>query len=109
MAFSIDQRNALALLCTRISANIAWLFLCLYGIASIIRGYLIVRSGYLPRVIGILFMVGGAGFFLRTATFLLAPSYSSELLLIPMMLALFSLTGWLLVRGVDTRAIRAPA
>jgi hypothetical protein len=102
-AFTAEQRNALALLCTRMSATIAWLFLCLYGIASMIRGYLIARSGYLPRVIGVLLFLGGIGFFLRSSTFLLAPSLSSPLLLLPMALAGVPLTLWLLIRGVDTR------
>jgi hypothetical protein len=108
-AFTADQRNALALLCTRIAGTISWLFLCMYGIASMIRGYLIARSRYLPRLIGILLLIGGAGFFLRSATFILAPSYSSGLLLIPMMLAGISLTAWLLFRGVDMRALRGAA
>ena len=34
----IDQRNALALLATRIAGTIAWLFLCIYGIATILEG-----------------------------------------------------------------------
>jgi hypothetical protein len=108
-SFSVDQRNALALLATRISATIAWLFVCMYGIASMIRGYLIARSGYLPKFIGILLLIGGAGFFLRSITFLLAPAYSSGYMLLPMMLAGVSLTAWLLVRGVDTRGMRDAA
>ncbi len=107
-AFTVDQRNALALLCTRIAATISWLFLCMYGIASMIRGYLIARSRYLPRLLGILLLIGGAGFFVRSATFLLAPAYSSSLLLLPMILAMISLTAWFLVRGVDTRVLRGP-
>jgi uncharacterized protein DUF4386 len=71
-----------------------------------IRGYLIARSRYLPRVIGILLLIGGAGFSLRSATLLLAPAYSSGLLLVPMMLAGIPLTAWLLARGVDTRVLR---
>jgi hypothetical protein len=106
-SFTVEQRNALALLCTRISATIAWLFLCLYGIASMIRGYLIARSRYLPRIIGILLIIGGAGFFLRSATFILAPSYSSAFLLLPMMAAGIPLTAWLLFRGVDARVLNA--
>ena len=67
-AFTAEQRNALALLALRISATIAGLFLALYGIATMIRGYLIMRSGYFPAVFG----VAGAGFFIHTATFLRA-------------------------------------
>jgi hypothetical protein len=106
-AFTIDQRNALALLATRIAGTIAWLFLCMYGIATILRGYLISRSRYLPKVLGILFMIGGTGFVLRSATFLLAPAYSSPLLLLPMGLAGIPMTIWLLARGVDTKVLAA--
>lgn len=103
-AFTTQQQEALALLAIRITSMIAWLFLCMYGIASTIRGYLIARSGYLPRVLGILLMLGGVGFFLRSTTYLLAPSLSSPLLLLPMAPAMISLMAWLLFRG-----IRSPA
>ena len=106
-AFSVEQRNALALLATRIAGTIAWLFLCIYGIATMLRGYLIMRSRYLPKILGILFVIGGAGFFLRSATYLLAPAYSSALLLLPMGLAGIPMTIWLLTRGVDRRFLTA--
>ena len=99
-AFTTEQREALALLAMRIAAMIAWLFVCMYGIASMIRGYLIARSGYLPRVIGVLLVIGGAGFFLRSITYLLAPSLSSPLLLLPMAVAGIPLMLWLLFRGI---------
>jgi hypothetical protein len=102
-AFTLEQRQALALLSFRISTMIAGLFLIMYGIASMIRGYLIVRSGYLPKALGILFMIGGAGFFMRTVTDVLWPSVSSDLMLVPMAFAGIPLMLWLLVRGVDTR------
>jgi hypothetical protein len=105
--FTADQRNALAYLAIRISGTIAWLFLCLYGTASMIRGYLIARSTYLPRIFGILFIIGGAGFFLRTATYLLAPPLSSPLLLIPMAFAGIPMMAWLLFRGIDPARMKA--
>lgn len=100
MAFSVEQRNGLALLAIRISSTIAGLFLALYGIASMLRGHLIMRSGYLPKLLGVLLMIGGAGFFLRTATLLVAPAYSSTRLLYPMAVAGIPLMLWLLFRGV---------
>jgi hypothetical protein len=105
--FTVDQRNALAYLALRISGTIGWLFLSLYGIASMIRGLLIARSTYLPKVLGILFLFGGAGFILRSATFLLAPKYSSPLLLLPMAIAGIPMMLWLLIRGIDPARIRA--
>src|SRR5215471_6314885 len=71
-AFSPAQRDGLAYLAIRISGTIGWLFLCLYGIASMLRGVLIARSSYIPKLFGILFVIGGACFFLRSATYLLA-------------------------------------
>jgi hypothetical protein len=106
-AFTSDQRNALAYLAIRISGTIASLFLCLYGTATMIRGYLIARSTYLPRILGVLFIIGGAGFFLRSATYLLAPQYSSPLLLIPMAVAGVPMMALLLLRGIDPARIRA--
>ena len=106
-AFSAVQRNGLAYLAIRISGTIAWLFLCLYGIASMLRGYLIVRSTYIPRILGILFIFGGACFFLRSATFLLAPRLSSPILLMPMALAGIPTMAWLLFRGIDPARLRA--
>lgn len=99
-AFTVGQREALALLAIRISSTIAGLFLALYGIASMLRGYLIMRSGYIPKILGILLMIAGAGFFLRTTTFLLAPAYSKAYLLFPMAVAGIPLMLWLLFRGV---------
>jgi hypothetical protein len=106
LSFGTEQRQALAFLATRIAATIASLFLCFYGIASMLRGYLIARSGYLPRILGVLLFIGGAGFFLRCITFILAPQYSSVVMLLPMMVAGLPLTGWLLVKGIDSSRMR---
>lgn len=99
-AFTAEQRQALAYLSIRISTMIAALFLIVYGTATMIRGWLMVRSGYFPRWIGILMMVGGAGFFLRTTTYILAPSLSSPIMLMPMALGGIPLMVWLLARGI---------
>jgi hypothetical protein len=107
-SFGVEQREALAYLAMRIATMIAALFLCMYGIATMLRGYLIARSGYLPKAIGILFVVGGLGFFLRSTTYIVAPSLSSPLMLLPMALAGIPMMVLLLVRGVDVRRVPAP-
>lgn len=100
-AFTSEQRNAMAYLSLRISTMIASLFIGFYGTASAIRGYLIARSGYLPRVLGVLLMIGGAGFFLNGLAYILAPRYDSFVLLLPMAVAGIPLALWLVVKGVD--------
>ena len=104
-AFTEEQRTALAYLSIRMATMTASLFLCFYGTASAIRGYLIARSGYLPKVLGVLLMIGGAGFILRSLTYILAPAFGSTLMLIPMAVAGIPLTFWLLVKGVDRTAL----
>ena len=99
-AFTPEQRHALVQLSFHLSGSIAWSFLALYGIATMIRGYLIIRSGFIPAVFGVLLVIGGAGFFLRSATYVLAPSYSQMWLLLPMAVAGFALMLWFMIRGV---------
>lgn len=98
-AFTVEQRNALALLALRVSSTIAVLFLIMYGIATTIRGYLIAKSGYIPTAIGVLLIVGGLGFILRTTTYILAPSLSSPIMLLPMALGGIPLMVWLLFKA----------
>jgi hypothetical protein len=100
-SFTIEQRNELALFCMGIFSMIATLFLGIYGVASAVRGYLIFRSKYLPKLLGALLMIGGAGFLLRSVTYIVAPAYSTAFMLMPMALAGMLLMFWLLVRGVD--------
>lgn len=105
MAFTAGQRAALSLMALRISGTIAGLFIGLYGIATFIRGWLIWRSGYFPRVLGALFMIGGAGFVLRNWTALLVPSISSDYMLLPMAVAGLPLMFWLLIKGVRVTSL----
>lgn len=106
-AFTPEQRNALAMLALRISSMIATLFIAFYGTACMIRGYLIMQSGYLPKALGVLLIIGGTGFVLRSVTYIVVPQYSSVAMLFPMALAGIPLTYWLLVKGVNRKALEA--
>ena len=100
-AFSPDQLNALALLSLKISANCGWIFLAFYGVPSVLRGYLIYRSRYLPKFLGVLLIIAGFGFITKDFLVVLAPNYASNLLLAPMFLAGLALMFWFLFKGVD--------
>jgi hypothetical protein len=100
-AFSPEQLNALALLCFKLYARVGGMFMVFYGVAAVVRGYLIYRSGYLPRALGVLLAIAGLGFITRNLVLVLAPAYASDLLLLPMFVAVLSMTFWLLVRGLD--------
>ncbi len=102
-AFSADQIKSLAMLSIRIYGYGGGIYMLFHGIASILFGYLIFRSGYLPRITGALLALGGFGFVTRNFLLVLAPSYASNLLLLPAVLAGLVLTFWLIVKGVDVR------
>ena len=100
-AFSADQLHALAALWIRLNGYGQTLFSMFYGVGSILLGYLMYESRFLPRPIGVLVALSGFGFVLKTFTWVLAPSYSSPLLLVPAGVAALVLTVWLLIRGID--------
>src|SRR5215469_10715202 len=60
--FAPDQLHALALLSFSVYSAAGYLYIVFYGIASMILGYLMFRSGYLPRILGALWVIGGLGF-----------------------------------------------
>ena len=105
--FSPEQRNTLALLSLKTYGLGAGIFMAFYGVASLIRGILIFRSGYLPRFLGVLLGLAGVGFIARNFLLVLAPRLASPLLLAPMFLAAMSMMVWFLAKGVDMAKWRA--
>lgn len=107
--FSPDQLNSLSFVWVRMYGLGAGLFMVFYGIATGVRGYLIYRSGFLPRFLGALLMLAGLGFITRNFVLVLAPAYVSNLFLAPMFFAGASLTLWMLLKGVDVAKWEARA
>jgi hypothetical protein len=100
-AFSTDQINELILLSLRFYQFAAMIFSGYYGIAWIVRAYLMFRSGYLPKFVGVLMSIGGIGFLARNFLLILAPAYASPLLLMLLFPGALVLMVWLLIKGVD--------
>jgi len=73
-----------------------------YGAAAIVVGYLLYRSGFLPRFLGLLWVLGGLGQLMNTFALVLAPAYASFWQMLPLLFAMMALALWFLVRGVDT-------
>ena len=107
--FTHEQLSAAALLSLKLFSNVGGIFLVFYGIASVLRGYLIARSRYLPRILGLLLCLGGVGFIVQDLLIVLSPARSSAFFLLPMIVAMVSLMLWLLVKGVDGREWEAMA
>jgi uncharacterized protein DUF4386 len=99
--FSPDQVNVLALLSLKLFGLGAAIFTVFYGMGWVLRGYLIFRSGYFPKFLGVLMTVAGLAFVVSNFALVLAPGYRSGWLLVLMVPGFLVLTVWLLVKGVD--------
>ena len=102
-AFTPEQLNVMAMLSVRshsIGFGIALIF---FGVECVMLGYLISRSGYMPRAIGVLMQIAGVCYVINSFALILSPPLSSRLfpaILIPSLIAELSLALWLLVKGV---------
>ena len=100
-AFNVDQLQALTLMSLRFSARAFNTYLAFFGIWCVLMGYLIFRSTFMPRIIGVLEAFAG----LCWLTFLWPPlgrylSPYNQVLSAPGELSLML---WLLVMGVNSQ------
>ena len=100
-SFSPDQINSLVLLSLKCYSFAGMIFTAYYGAAWLVRAYLMIQSKYLPKFLGVLMGLGGAGFVARNLLMILKPAYASDVLLMLMLPGGLLLTFWLLVKGVD--------
>lgn len=104
---SASQLQALSLLLIKINNHTANMSLVFLGVSTALQGYLIVKSTFLPRLLGIVSMVSGLGWLVY-----LYPPLASRFFYVLVILAMVGLlltSGWLLVRGVDEERWRAQA
>jgi hypothetical protein len=90
--------------------TIAGLF---WGLWLFPLGLLVYRSGFLPRALGVLLMVGSPGWVIRFVQGLLFPGSEATLWSNPPLVlthvAELAMTAWLLIKGIDVEAWRARA
>ncbi len=97
--FGREQLQALALLFLKVNDRGAGIALAFFGFYAILTGYLIIKSTYLPRILGIVSVIAGAGWL----TFLYPPlGYRLFFYVAPFgLLGALGLIVWLLVFGVN--------
>jgi len=96
--FSAEQSQALAYTFLRLYSQAYNIGLVFFGFYCLLIGYLIYKSTFLPRILGVLMMIAGLGWL----TFLWPPLANSlsPYILLPGILGEGSLTLWLLIAGV---------
>ena len=112
---SPEAKAALTYLCLTIYGYGFGIFAMFYGAAAVVRGYLILRSGFLPRALGAIVILAGASFIAKNFLVVVAPKYDLPYVILPMALAMVSMALWLLIKGIDraqwdaTQAVPASA
>jgi len=102
---SADQRATRSMRLLRsydFGFNVAFVF---FGLHILGLGYLIVRSDYVPTVLGVLLIIASVGYFIDSFASVLSPRYDNNEALfivfvaVPAIIAELSLTVWLLIWG----------
>jgi hypothetical protein len=102
-AFTPQQRQAMTYLAIRAHGHGYAVALLFFGFTFLFHGYLISRSRYLPRTLGLLIQLGGVAYLINSFALFVAPEIQSRLfptILLPAFVAELSLCLWLLVKGV---------
>lgn len=102
--FSPEQLQTLSYLAIRMHGHGFAVGLIFFGVACLINGYQIVKSGYVPKVFGALMVAAGLSYLINSFALLLAPSFAAALapgILLPALIGELSFCVWMIAKGVD--------
>lgn len=92
--------------------NYTWLLgLVFFGIHLLFLGYLIIQSGKMPKVLGILLIIAGVGYLIDSFAHFMMPNYAdyenlfAMLVIVPGVIGELSFTVWLLWRGLRKKRV----
>ena len=94
-----SQLESLAFLFLRINSQGAAIALIFFGFETVLRGWLVFKSEFLPRFLGVISVIGGLGWL----TWLWPPLGSKAFTVVALfaIVGVIATTGWLFIRGVD--------
>ena len=104
--FTTNQLQAMALVSLRLYEQAFLIAMVFFGLQCVLVGCLIVRSTFLPRILGVLLALGGSSYVISSSASFLAPAFGARLapFIIPAaILGEGSLTLWLLLMGVNAQ------
>ncbi len=99
--FTKPQLDALALGFLSLNSNGNTVDTAFWGLWLFPFGILVVKSGFFPRVLGILLMVAGFGNLTSSVTSIVLPAYEHVVsqAMMPLLFAEFPIIFWLLIKG----------
>jgi hypothetical protein len=108
-AFAPEQLYSMASLSLKSHGYGFSVSLLFFGCFCVIVGYLIFKSGYLPKTIGALMQIAGVCYLTDSFALILSPALANRLfpaILVPAFIGEASLCLWLLVKGVNVQRWR---
>ena len=103
-AFASEQLDAMVSLSLKSHDYGFGLSLIFFGCFCLVIGYLIFRSGFLPKTFGVLMQIARLCYLTNSFALLLAPALANWLfpgILLPAFVGEVSFCVWLLIKGVD--------
>jgi len=105
-AFTTSQLQTMALMSLKLYVQGFNISMAFFGFQCFLIGCLIVRSTFLPRILGVLLAIGGSSYVISSFATFLAPAFGARLapFIVPAaLLGEGSLTLWLLIKGVNVQ------
>ncbi len=111
-AFEPEQLHALAYLSIKSHEYGFGVSLIFFGFFCLVLGYLVFRSGFLPKVLGVLMQIAGVSYLTNCFALILAPTFADRIFpaaLVPAFTGEASLCLWLIAKGVNVAKWRLQA
>ena len=100
-SFSPEQLHTLSYLSIKLHDFGFGVGLIFFGFVCLFEGYLIFKSGYFPKTIGVLMSIAGICYLFNSFALILFPQLSSIVILMPCLIAELTLSLWLIFKGVN--------
>lgn len=111
-AIPVGQLQALSQLAITAHGYGFGIGLIFFGVACLIRGHLMQRSGFFPKPLGLLLQIAGLSYLVNSFALLLSPALAGWLfpaVLLPAFVGELAVCLWLLIKGVDAERWRQRA
>jgi hypothetical protein len=108
--FATNQLAAMALFSLELHAQGFAISLTFFAVQCVLTGYLIFRSTFLPRFLGVLYALAGLCYLINSFAIFLSPALEARIfpaILLPCFVGEASVCLWLLVAGVNVSRFEA--
>ncbi len=109
-AFTMEQLQTLSLFFLNFQSQGYNISLLLFAFYFPIIGYLVYKSNFLPRILGVIYTLAGAGYLINSLAWFLFPQLAAYLfpyVLLPAFIGESSMCLWLLFKGVKVSEMKS--